>query len=348
MNLADFWIQDLPQQFQRKPKMEILIRAFARQLYDIEQAFRDIREKTDIDTAFGKNLDVIVGGIVGLSRKDAAAMDVIPGNEEITDEKYRSLLRYKILQNTGECTYYDIMDGIELIGNAENVKYSEDPARPATYILNLGERNIEDDILSEKTVTIKAAGVKVLYVVSWISHIMHDYWRFCVNCVIYESSIPFFGSVRKFDGSWALDGTYLLDASAVGIGQVEYLASTEGISWQSRIEGACELPHRLKITSSEIRVVSEAAVIGTKGNTLSSFFDEDSQEINSQHSPGAKDDIRGLLVEGSHEKTACAKDFLVSENELYAVFFDDGIKIYYDGDAEFSIEMATTITGGAK
>lgn len=51
-----------------------------------------------------------------------------------------------------------------------------------------------------------------------------------------------------------------------------------------------------------------------------------------------KDPYTITRVTGEKEKTCYVRD-LVSKNELYSEFRDDGIDIYYSGDAEFSIEM---------
>lgn len=45
MQIADLWLRDIPQQFQHKPKIELLIRAFSRQLQEVEQAFLISRTK---------------------------------------------------------------------------------------------------------------------------------------------------------------------------------------------------------------------------------------------------------------------------------------------------------------
>ena len=63
MQITDVWLGDLPQQFQGKKKIEILIRAFARQMEEIEAVLADINSMTDISTADGINLDY-VGDIV--------------------------------------------------------------------------------------------------------------------------------------------------------------------------------------------------------------------------------------------------------------------------------------------
>ena len=163
MQIADLWLRDIPQQFQHKPKIELLIRAFSRQLQEVEQAFFDIKNKTDLDTASGKNLDLVVGGIVGLSRKAATDMDVISGGAEMTDERYRQFLRYKILKNTSECTYWDLMEGISMMWNLKRLEYMEDPKYQATIIFH-GEFDMDepDTVEFYPELCIRSSGVGVI------------------------------------------------------------------------------------------------------------------------------------------------------------------------------------------
>ena len=67
--IAEQWMRDFPQQFQGRRNIECLVRAFARQLKEVQDVFREL-EKLDLETAKGKNLDM-VGDIVGLTRKEA-------------------------------------------------------------------------------------------------------------------------------------------------------------------------------------------------------------------------------------------------------------------------------------
>lgn len=131
------WLNDVPQQFQDKRNIEILIKAFERQLNELEAVFSDLDTKTDLDSAVGVNLDN-VGGIVGLTRKEAgllAGPDTVP--PVMSDERYRQFLKYKTLVNTNECTYYDLMDGLSLLWDISPIYYIEDPALPAVIILTM-------------------------------------------------------------------------------------------------------------------------------------------------------------------------------------------------------------------
>lgn len=137
MQIIDSWLRDLPQQFQDKHNISVLIGAFAKQMQEVYQMFDDINAMTDLNTATGRNLDYI-GTIIPLTRKEAGEL----AGEEfdypvISDDRYRQFLRYKNLVNTNECTYHDLMDGLALLWDVTPIYYIEDPAMPATIILTM-------------------------------------------------------------------------------------------------------------------------------------------------------------------------------------------------------------------
>lgn len=72
MKIYNDWMCDLPSQFQDKNNIDILIKAFSRQLEDVLNVFKELDIKTDIDVAEGKNLDM-AGSIVAMSRVEAAS-----------------------------------------------------------------------------------------------------------------------------------------------------------------------------------------------------------------------------------------------------------------------------------
>lgn len=156
--IADKWLKELPQQFQCKKNIEVFIEALAKQMQEILDVIQDL-ENIDINTATGINLDY-VGSIVALTRKEAAAM---MGNNDfdMDDETYRLYLKYKVLLNTSECTYYELMEGLSMLFDVENVKYEENPEYPATIILNMPVEN--NYIRIGSVPMIKSAGVRIIW-----------------------------------------------------------------------------------------------------------------------------------------------------------------------------------------
>ena len=131
------WLRDLPMQFLGKKNIEVLIKAFARQLQELDTVFDELNSKTDLDTAMGQNLDY-VGTIIPLTRKEAGELAGLNVEEPVmSDERYRQFLRYKLLVNTNECTYYDLMNGLALLWDVSPIYYIEDPDLPATIILTM-------------------------------------------------------------------------------------------------------------------------------------------------------------------------------------------------------------------
>lgn len=137
MAILDDWLADLPEQFQGQENIEVFIKAYARQLEELKAAADELLTKTDIDTAEGKNLD-LVGTIIPLTRKEAGELDQTGTKDPVmSDDRYRAFLRYKNLCDTSKCTYYDLMDGIHLLWGVSPVYYSEDPDYPATIFLTM-------------------------------------------------------------------------------------------------------------------------------------------------------------------------------------------------------------------
>lgn len=128
-------LREFPQEFQSKGNIEILVRAFARQLDELYAASAGLKKLCDLDSARGKQLDGI-GDIVVLSRSDAMRLIKGPITYDIMDdEHYRHYLRYKILKNTSTCTYYDIITAVQMLWGAEDIEYFENPEEPATVTL---------------------------------------------------------------------------------------------------------------------------------------------------------------------------------------------------------------------
>lgn len=148
-------LREFPQEFQDKKNIEILVRAFTRQLDDLYAASADLKKLCDVDSVQGKQLDGI-GEIVVLSRSDAMRLIQGPITYDIMDdEHYRHYLKYKILKNTSTCTYYDMIAAVQMLWGADDIEYFEDPEEPATVTMTFPEPDAEFD----EVPPIRAAGV---------------------------------------------------------------------------------------------------------------------------------------------------------------------------------------------
>lgn len=206
------WIRDLPQQFQGKKNIDVLIRAFGRQLDEIQKVFEDLDRITDLETAYGKNLDM-VGDIVPLSRKEAAEIDPRSTSiADMTDERYRQFLKWKLLSNTSDCTYQELMEGISLLWKLENVHYEERPEYPATIIFT-GEFDLDtpDAVEFYPDLLIRGSGVGVLLEKQYITGYEVDI-QYENRITLQTEFYPRYNlGFLYLDGTWKLDGSRYLN-----------------------------------------------------------------------------------------------------------------------------------------
>lgn len=242
--ITDAWLRDLPQQFQDKHNIEVLISAFGRQLQEIQQVFDSMNSKLDLDTAVGQNLDY-VGTIIPLSRKEAGELAGIQEEPVISDERYRQFLRYKNLVNTSECTYYDLILGMELLWDLDKVHYMEDPDYPATILFETDEMDLDgkERIEFRADLCIRSSGVGIILRKQYTDSFTLDPWfgnmelHICFSTYLKNAYL-------YLDGNWRPDGTYFLDGNIEKIA-ADYLKSELqmfiGISQDVEVNGALKV-----------------------------------------------------------------------------------------------------------
>lgn len=124
---------DLVEQFKGKPVIDALMEAVGDELNEVRQFYEDLRDKRNIQTAVGKQLDGIGDNAV-LTRLEAGALACAKESVYVLDDDaYRTYLIYKIWKNTNNCTYYDIIRAFKMFWD-KPLHYREDPAIPATMI----------------------------------------------------------------------------------------------------------------------------------------------------------------------------------------------------------------------
>ena len=160
--MADFVTklkQDLVEQFRGKANIEALMEVVGIELQEVFDFYEQLRTQRSVDTAVGKQLDG-VGDIAVMTRKEAGQLagNPIPF-EVIDDDTYRQYLIYKILKNTCDCTYPDIIKAFRMFWDRP-LYYTEDTEQPATMIFDTGELPGDVDTTPLfKTPLIRAAGV---------------------------------------------------------------------------------------------------------------------------------------------------------------------------------------------
>lgn len=196
------WMNDIPQQFHSKHNIGVFIDAFSRQLDELEAVFASLETETDLDMAAGINLDG-VGHILNLDRKMAAEM-LRRSGKKLSDEEYRQCLRYMILKNTNDCTYWDLIAGIKLMWKFEHVKMFEDPDYPASIIFQTDfmDADTETPIEFYGDLCIRPGGVAVLLRKRWKTRFLAEMHG--INVPLLEMSAEF---LRK-NLSKGLDGRY--------------------------------------------------------------------------------------------------------------------------------------------
>ena len=128
-------VNDLLEQFRGKKNIGVVVSSYARQLQEVYDFLRSLLNLLDLEACTGAQLDLI-GEIVVLTRYDARVMvEQSYEGEVLDDDLYRKLLKWKILLNTNDCTYWSIMKGIKMFWDKTPVYYHTDPEIPATIIL---------------------------------------------------------------------------------------------------------------------------------------------------------------------------------------------------------------------
>lgn len=135
-NYQEKMIADLLEQFRGKKNIGAIVAAYARQLQEVYDFLVSLLNLLDLDLCTGAQLDLI-GEIVVLSRYDARVMvEQSYEGEVLDDDLYRKLIKWKILLNTNDCTYWSIMKGIKMFWDKTPVYYKTDPEIPATILLS--------------------------------------------------------------------------------------------------------------------------------------------------------------------------------------------------------------------
>lgn len=151
--------EELVEQFRDKPNIEALMEVIGIELQAVHDFYQQLRDERSVDTAVGKQLDG-VGDIAVLTRKEAGQLSGNPiPIEVIPDELYRQYLIYKILKNTCDCTYPNIIKAFRMFWDRP-LYYTEDPEQPATMIFDTGEMDGSVDTRPLFTTPLlRAAGV---------------------------------------------------------------------------------------------------------------------------------------------------------------------------------------------
>lgn len=219
MKILYDWLNDLPQQFLEKERIEALIKAFSRQMEEVKKAFDELDSITNIDKATGKNLDM-VGSIIPINRTEAYTILRRTKETTVSDDLYRQVLKYKMLKDTSSCTYYDIVESIHMLWNAGDVHYLEKEDSPATIFISINDADLDGpDSLYGRATAIKPAGVKMVYTQGYSGKIDESKLeKIRLVSVDTAIAIDFLRHSKLLDGTKFLDGSRRMDGvSPVGV-----------------------------------------------------------------------------------------------------------------------------------
>lgn len=161
-SVTESFLGKLPEQFKGKHNIEMLIRAFAGELEEIEKAFQELETLRCLKTAFGKQLDGI-GEIVNLTRAESTAYVNDVDFYVLDDERYRLFLMYKAIRNANYCTFPELTEICRLLYDAKLLYYKEFDDHPAHFQVSVGARFDEWmlKMLNNANLTVKPGGVSV-------------------------------------------------------------------------------------------------------------------------------------------------------------------------------------------
>ncbi len=204
MNVYEEWMANIPCQFRDKPNISAVVRAFARQIEDLKEVNRQLREAVDIDTAHGVNLDML-GTIVNVTRKDAYVLMNREMSVVITDEMYRNVLRFQALKNNSDATYADIMKGLYLLwGKDVKIKYAEAVKEPACIEINIADITTDEtDPALIRPMVIRPGGVKLFFRSNYLDKIKMSSWEMFGNIELY------YIKYHRYNGAFQCNGAIM-------------------------------------------------------------------------------------------------------------------------------------------
>lgn len=275
------WLQNIPCQFRGQHNIEALISAFSKQIDEVLQVNDQLKNIVDIDTAKGKNLDMI-GTIVNASRKKAYILLNRDAEAVIDDEMYRNVLRFQALKNNSNATYADIMKGMYLLWGDAQIKYAEAIREPASIEISIADTTTDEtDPALIRPMVIRPGGVKILFRSTYTDPADLSSWeRFCHVSLSYEKNHRWNGAYH-WNGAiqWHPEGVTFsnyFDGSVSFNGEIRFQA--DGVKY-NYYDGANRFNGKINwgsFTEKEDIDLSDAILLNqAKRKMLKSRFDPD-------------------------------------------------------------------------
>ena len=144
-------VDRLVTQYKNKPLIEGFLRSLANPTQDLEDTLWDLLTKRDLDTAEGKQLDVL-GEIVGESRKGK------------NDDDYRIAIKAKIGQNISKATPEDVISVFILLVKANTAYFMEYFPAEAAIFADVNIEALDNAAILAFMQKVMPAGVRLDYI----------------------------------------------------------------------------------------------------------------------------------------------------------------------------------------
>lgn len=146
-NIEDRTANLLVEQFITKPRINELVRIFARQVQELEYVLADMLRIKDLDTATGDQLDIL-GEYVGEERQGR------------NDDDYRQAIILKSFLNKSNGEPETIIKYAQTLTNATDIQYL--PIFPGKVLLQIVTNIVVDAALIAQIQKVAPAGVKII------------------------------------------------------------------------------------------------------------------------------------------------------------------------------------------
>lgn len=171
--IIDDYLQLITSQYDNSPKFKAWVTLLLTPLVDLQEFANNLHTYFDIDTAVGKQLDML-GEVIGITR----VLPFQPSREGVDplldDEHYRFLLKSQIIRNHWDGTNLSIYDMWTILHPeiALSIKDNQDMTVTALFIGALDDTELE--MIENNMIVPKAQGVLMNYAFSLPPLFSHD------------------------------------------------------------------------------------------------------------------------------------------------------------------------------
>lgn len=157
------YLELITTQYQNSPKFKRWMEVLLSPLVDCQNLAMNLYQYFDIDTAVGKQLDIL-GEIVGVKR--LLPFQPSENNPLLDDENYRFLLKAQISKNIWDGTNQNIYDIWNMLHSDVAISIKDNQDMTVTVLLIGNLNKLQQEMIKYGMIIPKAQGVKMLYAFS--------------------------------------------------------------------------------------------------------------------------------------------------------------------------------------